>query len=104
MEHERLYAPALRGPDLALAAMRYLAEQCAVWPLVQDLVQADVQQWPRMRERERKAAFERTLRRAVAVAPWVLDKGRVRDAARALDGQDAGHGVGFRPPTAEVNS
>ena len=41
MEHERLHASALRGPDLALAAMRYLAEQCASWPLVRGLVEAD---------------------------------------------------------------
>lgn len=84
MEHERLFAASLGLHDQGLAVMQYLAEQCATWPLVRDLVEADVQEWPRLKERERRAAFERTLKRAIAVAPWVLDKSRVQDAARAL--------------------
>lgn len=84
MEHERLHAATLGRHDQALAVMRYLSEQCASWPLVRDLVEADVKEWPRLRERERRAAFERTLKRTMAVAPWVLDKGRVLDAASAL--------------------
>ena len=72
------------APDPALGAMRDLAEQCAAWPLVRGFVEADVQAWPLMRERERRAAFERALRRTALVAPGALDGGRVREAARAL--------------------
>lgn len=84
MEHERLHAASLRAHDQALAVMRYLAEQCAAWPLLYGFVEADVEGWNTMRDWERCAAFERTLRRVFLVAPWVLDKGRVRDAARTL--------------------
>ena len=85
MEHERPHVATLRAHDQALAVMRDLAEQCAAWPLVRGFVEADVEMWGAMRDRERRAAFERTLRRVFLVAPWVLDKGRVRDAARALE-------------------
>ena len=84
MEHERLHAPALRGPDLGLAVMAYLLEQCASWPLVQGLLAADLERWTTMKDGERRTAFVRAVRRTMLVAPWVADKGRVADAARAL--------------------
>ena len=84
MEHERPHVASLGANDYALAVMRHLAEQCASWPLVRDLVEADVEEWPRLRDQKRRAAFERTLKRTMTVAPWVLDKGRVRDATRVL--------------------
>lgn len=71
--------------DQALAVMRYLASQCSTRRLIHELVEADVQRWSRMTDEQRRHAFERALRRVGAVCPWVRDKGRVRDAAEALD-------------------
>ncbi len=73
--------PSLSPCDQGLEALRYLSTQCAARPLIHRLVESDVQRWAKMSQDDRRAAFERALRRAGAVAPWAVEKGRVADAA-----------------------